>query len=637
MSRHVVVMVLIVTGLGTSAAGDVIYVDRSAPPGGNGRSWDAAFKELYDALGAARPGDELWVAKGSYPPGTQGQGRFATLRLKDDVALYGGFVGVEAEREERDPQTNRTEIAGNFYWSYHVVTASGTGPGAVLDGFVIRRGRANGAGTLSRGGGMLIMAGSPIIANCLFEYNEAEEGAAIYMSEASRPEIRACRFFWNDASNLGGAIMNVGSSPTVLACHFETNHGDRFGRGGGGGGIANWGADSAAIVSDSVFLSNHGSVGGAVLAVAGARPALTRCWFEGNSASLGGAVCLFAGSQALISDCQFERNWGRTVGGGGIALRQESSADLARCVFSNNFGSTGGGGMRIEGGSRAQVIDTFFLNNSASYGSGGGIYARSADSFVVNCLFGDNTAIDGAALDAFFDPLTLINCTVADNEASNRGGGVRLGRDSRVVSSILWGNRDSMGEGEPAQIQGQFGEVHVDYSNVQGWTGNFGGEGNHGLDPRFRSIEDGDYHLAEGSPCIDGADNLSVPEGVEVDLDGAPRFVDNPHSPDVGRGEPPLVDMGAYENQSAGPECTGREKLAARCRQRRRSRVVMAVAKRVEPGARVTFRLDDDPNTDVVVLISPKGKAKVRFADVQPGVHAVRLLECPLRAQAECP
>lgn len=54
-----------------------------------------------------------------------------------------------------------------------------------------------------------------------------------------------------------------------------------------------------------------------------------------------------------------------------------------------------------------------------------------------------------------------------------------------------------------------------------------------------------------GSPCIDAADNTAVPKGVVTDLDGNPRFVNDPGTKDTGNPGPPgpIVDMGAYEFQ----------------------------------------------------------------------------------------
>ncbi|MFQ5463682.1 MAG: IPTL-CTERM sorting domain-containing protein [Phycisphaerae bacterium] len=73
---------------------------------------------------------------------------------------------------------------------------------------------------------------------------------------------------------------------------------------------------------------------------------------------------------------------------------------------------------------------------------------------------------------------------------------------------------------------------------------------------------DDDLRLLSGSPCIDAANNAAVPpdvpdldgdggtfEPLPFDLDGNPRFVDDPETVDTGIGTPPIVDMGAYEFQ----------------------------------------------------------------------------------------
>ena len=63
------------------------------------------------------------------------------------------------------------------------------------------------------------------------------------------------------------------------------------------------------------------------------------------------------------------------------------------------------------------------------------------------------------------------------------------------------------------------------------------------------SYEIHDHRLSPGSPSIDAADNTAVPQNISTDLDGNPRFVDDPETKDTGNGDPPIVDMGAYEFQ----------------------------------------------------------------------------------------
>ena len=57
----------------------------------------------------------------------------------------------------------------------------------------------------------------------------------------------------------------------------------------------------------------------------------------------------------------------------------------------------------------------------------------------------------------------------------------------------------------------------------------------------------GDLRLAAGSPCIDAGDNADVPSWIVTDLDGEPRFQDDPRVRDTGDGPAPVVDMGAFE------------------------------------------------------------------------------------------
>jgi hypothetical protein len=46
---------------------------------------------------------------------------------------------------------------------------------------------------------------------------------------------------------------------------------------------------------------------------------------------------------------------------------------------------------------------------------------------------------------------------------------------------------------------------------------------------------------------LDGDGDTDEP--IPFDLDGNPRFVDDPDTDDTGHGTPPIVDMGAYEYQ----------------------------------------------------------------------------------------
>jgi hypothetical protein len=165
----------------------------------------------------------------------------------------------------------------------------------------------------------------------------------------------------------------------------------------------------------------------------------------------------------------------------------------------------------------------------------------------------------------------VTNCTFSENTASV-GGGMYNHESSTptVTNCILWGNADGGGMDESAQIHDTSGAASVvTYSDVQGgWTG-AGGTGNINGDALFVDADGGDnipgteddnLRLGIASPAIDAGDNTAVPpdagdldgdgdtsEPIPFDLDGNPRFVDDPGVPDTGVGPPPIVDMGAYE------------------------------------------------------------------------------------------
>src|SRR5688500_4616574 len=101
----------------------IYYVKATAPPGGDGQSWNTAFTDIQQALDDAcnNSPSQIWIAAHKYYP-TQSQDttstgpddRSNTFTLCNDVELYGGFVGTEAQLDERNWVLNQTILTGDI-------------------------------------------------------------------------------------------------------------------------------------------------------------------------------------------------------------------------------------------------------------------------------------------------------------------------------------------------------------------------------------------------------------------------------------------------------------------------------------------------------------------------------------------
>jgi hypothetical protein len=295
-SRWLLCTLFLLVAACTAAAGEVIYVDAGASIANNGSSWADAYWCLQDALANARSGDEIRVAQGSYKPdqyyvATPRLGprvissgdRTAAFQLINGVTIKGGYTGPgEPNPDARDITLYRTILSGDLdgddglYFtnnsenSYHVVTGSGINSTAVLDGFTVTGGNADGASfPNNNGGGMYNDSGSPTIINCTFSRNSAGHGDGMR----------------------GGGIHNTNySSPTLINCTFTGN-------------LARWGGG----------MHNMGY----------SHPKLTNCTFSGNSAEDGGAMANGKRSDPMVTNCTFTGNRA-TEGTGGISCKDSS-------------------------------------------------------------------------------------------------------------------------------------------------------------------------------------------------------------------------------------------------------------------------------------------------------------------------
>ncbi len=249
---------------------DVIW---HVKPTGNdvsdGFSWSTAFRTLQHAIGAACPDDEIWVAAGTYYPdeggGQTNNDRNAAFAMKNGVAIYGGFPNTSnPTMADRNWATNPTVLSGDIDQSgtlannsFTVVNGSDVGNSAIMDGFIITGGNADGPYLYSitpenGGGGIYNKNGAPVIMNCIFSRNAASyEGGGMY-NETSSPMVINSIFVGNSATVGGGMRNQANSTPILINCTFLGNTASN------GGGIFN--GNSTLSITNSIIWGNSSSL-----------------------------------------------------------------------------------------------------------------------------------------------------------------------------------------------------------------------------------------------------------------------------------------------------------------------------------------------------------------------------------------
>ncbi|MGI9244505.1 MAG: right-handed parallel beta-helix repeat-containing protein [Verrucomicrobiales bacterium] len=488
-----------------------IHVDESVPGGTSGTTWEDAFPTLQQALALAGPGDEIWVASGTYFPDEDGStdsgNRNAAFQMAPGVAVYGGFAGGELSREERDPEGNPTILSGDLGQddngglvgnnAFHVVLALGADESTTLDGFVVT------GGTGFYGSGLICSADSRLVVrDCVFTGNvSADVDGDPLLDELP---------IGDSGFPAGGCILCIQNDTRTEPIGDEGGPPDGLGDALDGG------------------------------------PSFVRCEISGNSIagevpSLG-ATIVFEATTATMNECRITGNEAAAGPGiGGFLISGDSTVAITNSQISGNIGSVAGGGLIVEGGGG------FLAGNliTGNLGSVGGVFALAADyAVLVNCTVTGNA---GGEDDEFFAvaggvgaedcSLEIINCIIWNNLA--------FGLTEIPPASISGG-----GAGAPVLITASLIE------NIEPWD-DFSDVGNlfvSPVPPGAAPTTAGDYRPGDDSSPIDAGDFGSETfEYLRVLLGG--------DQPAAGEGELPpafdiaasprvlgrTVDIGAYE------------------------------------------------------------------------------------------
>ena len=272
---------------------------------------------------------------------------------------------------------------------------------------------------------------------------------------------------------------------------------------------------------------------------------ISNCVISGNNAfeQAGGVYCLYGG---MVNDCEIIGNNSYHAGGiscyydgliinstinnngaigNGGGLMFEYGGMVNNSTIKNNIGGKYGGGVYCEEGGvvNSCKIIANSVTNAFSYGGGLMCY-RGGEAF--NCaVISNNANLNGGGVYLYYYS-SINNCTISGNSAGGEGGGVFCNVAGTSTNCIIYYNSAPSGHN-------WYNLTKTNYVYCC-TTPEPGGVGNITNAPMFVNIGAANYHLLEGSPCIDAGTNLPWMIGA-TDLDGNPRIYDG------------TVDMGAYE------------------------------------------------------------------------------------------
>ena len=393
------------------------YVDVNATGGvGDGSSWADAMTDLQLALRITSPAcsniTQVWVADGTYKPDNGGGDRYARFVMRDGLTIFGGFQGQsrvgggETSASQRNPTANATILSGaignpidDTDNTITLVEANGTGPTAVLDGFII-------------------------------EHAQSDFGAAGIWCPNCSSTFRNLVLSDNLATYDGAGMYVDNGGPTIENCRFEYN-----GALGSGGGLAiNYNAATPARVRGCTFVENGASYGGGGINLYLGAADVSDCAFDGNFSQWGGAIGLNQ-STLRLDGAVFEANVAFANGGGAIDS-WISTSTIANAVFRGNSAVDSGGAMLVNNGSTCTATNITAHGNNTN-NSGGNIAVYSSTLNLRNSILWGGTAPSGTTQDrqlyrsggtvtAAFDCIQGWDGSI--------GGTANLGSDPRFVA-----------------------------------------------------------------------------------------------------------------------------------------------------------------------------------------------------------
>jgi hypothetical protein len=301
----------------------------------------------------------------------------------------------------------------------------------------------------------------------------------------------------------GGGVYINGASPTIqnnIITDNNTIDSDTY-YGGRGGGIF-VGGTSTAVIDHNYILNNTSGYGAGIYTIGGSIITISTNEITGNIASHRAGGIMVENSPSVIQSNVISDN--STIDDGGGIMIWAAAPHVEGNHISGNIASSGGG---ISMGNKATpiLLNNFLINNTKD-----GLMVGSSSPVIVNNtiagngLSGSGEGIHlysgGSCTPPYCTTGSLINNIFTGYEIGIYGVGTTIA--TIIDYNDVWGNL-SADLSLPV-------EVVIGTHNIS-------------LDPLFINPPSSDYHLQNGSPCINAGDPAGVPPAPPTDIDGDAR------------------------------------------------------------------------------------------------------------------
>jgi len=273
----------------TAAAQTVVRVDYAATGSGDGSSWTNAYTDLQAAIneaathGTAALPAQIWIRFGTYYP-TAGTDRSISFQLKNNIELYGGFLGNETTLEERDFRDYESILSGNI-GNQSIALDNSLAIVKVADDIT----------------NSVLIDGVSFTA--AYNTSDSSGGAIFFSSAANLLEIRNCKFYGNVA-NGGSGINAANRSLSTINVYSSVFYGN-----GWNGHASAIRVTGAAHIIGCLFYNNISLRGPVVYRDGASAFTMVNNTFYNNTFTQYGAVHIVDGVNALVAN---NISWGNT-------------------------------------------------------------------------------------------------------------------------------------------------------------------------------------------------------------------------------------------------------------------------------------------------------------------------------------